>query len=126
MSSLTVHHPQVNGNRQRKPLLPVNVRAYFVGGASRRDVLDGAAVLSITTVDDTDRDESAYWCLALFSPDGQTCLGFRLTKFGTGEVYDLPRDLGGCDCPDRTYRPERPGGCRHTAALRQALPTVAR
>ena len=118
--------PSASAKPSHKPLSPVSVVARFVGGATRQDVLDGAAVLSITTGDDTDRDESAYWCLALFSPDGQTCLGFRLTKFGTGEVYDLPRDLGGCDCPDRTYRPERPGGCRHTAALRQALPTVAR
>ena|SRR5690349_6039640 len=110
--------------RQRKPLTAVNVRAYFVGGATRQDVIDGSAVLSVVTGDDTDRDECAYWCLAVY--DGDRCTGFRLTKFGTGEVYDLPRDLGSCDCPDQTYRGERPGGCRHMAALRQALPTVAR
>jgi hypothetical protein len=97
--------------------------ARFVGGATRQDILDGAAVLSITAGDDSDRDETAYWCLAVFQ--GERCTGFRLTKFGTGEVYDLPRDLSGCDCPDQTYRPERPGGCKHMAALRQALPTVS-
>ena len=116
MSSLTVHHPQVNGNRQRKPLLPVNVRAYFVVGASRRDVLDGAAVLSITTVDDTDRDESAYWCLAVFG--GDRCTGFRLTNFGGGEVYDLPRDLSSYDCPDR--KTERDEATMQTATVAAA------
>jgi hypothetical protein len=108
----------------RKPPQPVSVVARFVGGATRQDILDGAAVLFIATGDATDRDECAYWCLALY--EGERCTGFRLTKFGTGEVYDVPRDLSSCDCPDRTYRPERPGGCRHMAALRQALPTVAK
>jgi hypothetical protein len=39
-------------------------------------------------------------------------------------VYDLPPDLSGCDCPDRTHKPERPGGCKHMVALRLALPGV--
>jgi hypothetical protein len=101
-------------------LLPVQVRAHFVGGATRQELLDGAAVLSIT--DATTGEEKAYWCLAAF--DGARCLGFRLVAFGTGEVYDLPRDLSSCDCPDHVYRGERPGGCRHMQALRQALPAV--
>jgi hypothetical protein len=100
----------------------VQVQARFVGGATRRDVIDGSAVLSIVSGDATDTDETPYWCQAIY--DGERCTGFRLTKFATGEVYDLPRDLSICDCPDRTYRPERPGGCRHMVALRQALPTV--
>jgi hypothetical protein len=25
------------------------------------------------------------------------------------------------DCPDATFHPERPGGCKHVAALRAAL-----
>ena len=25
-----------------------------------------------------------------------------------------------CDCEDATYRPERPGGCKHVVALREA------
>src|SRR5690349_21470350 len=126
MSSVLCPRPPVKPNPprppQRKPLQPAAVNARFVGGATRQDVIDGAAVLSITTGDDTDRDEQAYWTIALF--DGDRCTGFRLTKFATGEVYDLPRDLSNCDCPDRTYRPERPGGCRHMQALRQALPGV--
>ncbi len=108
--------------RQRKPLLPVHVTAYFVGGATRQDVLDNAAVLSIT--DTATGDEKAYWCAALF--DGERCTSFRLIAFASGEQYDLPRDLSSCDCPDQTYKSERPGGCRHMAALRQALPTVGK
>ena len=26
-----------------------------------------------------------------------------------------------CDCPDATFRPDRPGGCKHVNALRSAL-----
>jgi hypothetical protein len=124
MASLPAPRPPVKPDRTRKPLSPVSVVARFVGGAARQDVLDGSAVLSVSTGDDTDRDETAYWCLALY--EGDRCTGFRLTKFGTDEVYDLPRDLSSCDCPDQTYRPERPGGCKHIAALRQALPTVGK
>jgi hypothetical protein len=105
--------------RQRKPLVPVQVTGRFVGGATREDVINGAAVLSICDGDD---DESAYWCEAIF--DGDCCVAFRLRKVGTGEQYDLPRDLSSCDCPDRVYRGDRPGGCRHMVALRQALPTI--
>jgi hypothetical protein len=103
-----------------KPLLPVSVRAFFVGGATRQDVIDNAAVLSIT--DEATHVEKAYWCAAIF--EGESCIGFRLTAFGSGEVYDLPKNLSGCDCPDHTYKSERPGGCKHMVALKLALPTV--
>jgi hypothetical protein len=108
--------------RQRKPLAPVNVKAHFVGGATRQEVIDGAAVLSITDLGTG--EEQAYWCEALF--DGPTCTGFRLRKLGSDAAYDLPRNLSSCDCPDGTNRPDRPGGCGHAQALRQALPTVAK
>lgn len=108
--------------RDKKPLAPVSVTGRFVGGASRQDVIDGAAVLAIESGDATDRDESAYWVSAVYAAGA--CVGFALVKFGTGETYELPRDLSSCGCPDATYRPGRPGGCRHAAALRQALPTL--
>ncbi len=50
--------------------------------------------------------------------------GFRLTK-PDGTAYDLPADLSSCDCPDATYHPERPGGCRHQKAMRAALAALA-
>jgi hypothetical protein len=55
--------------------------------------------------------------------DGQVRVGYRLLK-ADGTMYDLPADLSGCDCPDATYHPERPGGCKHGAALRAALATL--
>jgi hypothetical protein len=127
MSSLTAPRPSVNpitpARRERKPLLPVQVTARLVGGATRQDLIDGAAVLSISTGDDTDLDEMAYWLTALY--DGDRCAGFRLIKFGTGDVYDVPRSLDACTCADATYRPERPGGCKHQQALRLVLPALA-
>lgn len=111
----------MNGNtsapdRQHgKPPAPVRVRASFGRGATRRDVLDGCAILTV-------RDgggEATYWCQAV--TDGGRLVAYRLRKFGTERQYDLPADLSSCDCGDRTHRPERPGGCRHMVALRQAL-----
>jgi hypothetical protein len=47
--------------------------------------------------------------------------GYRLTGYDERHaavtVYDLPIDLSSCDCPDGTYRGERPGGCKHRRAL---------
>src|SRR5581483_11499362 len=104
---------------------PMSVTAYLVGGASREDVLHGAAVISIT--DNITGDEQAYWLEALFQhpTDGGKCVGFRLRKFGSAEVYDVPRALDSCTCADATFRPDRPLGCRHQVALRMALVTVA-
>lgn len=49
--------------------------------------------------------------------------GFRLMK-ESGECYDIdilaPHGWT-CDCPDGTYCPERPGGCKHIVAVRQAM-----
>jgi hypothetical protein len=59
-----------------------------------------------------------YEVLPLF--DGPARVGYRLLK-ADGTMYDLPADLSGCDCPDATYHPERPGGCKHAAAVRAAL-----
>jgi hypothetical protein len=106
--------------QERKPLLPVQVRAYFVGGAARQDLLDGAAVLSITDL--STGEEQAYWAEAVY--DGSRLACFRLRKFGGSEQYDLPPNLAACDCPDAVFRSGRPGGCRHQQALRQALPAV--
>lgn len=111
----------VPATAERKPLAPVSVAAKFISGADRQSVLDGCAVLSITGEDGA---ETPYWCKAHM--DGERCLGFRLTKLGTKDFYDLPRDLSGCDCADSIYRNDRPGGCKHQAALRQALPTLKR
>jgi hypothetical protein len=107
--------------RQRQPLKPVHVSGRFVGGANRQDVIDGSAVLAVTDMDTG--EEKPYWLQALYA-EGR-CVGFSLREFGSEEEHVLPRELTSCSCGDATYRPGRPGGCRHRAALRQALPAVA-
>src|SRR5690242_10277570 len=44
-------------------------------------------------------------------------VGYRLVR-PDGGTYDVDADLWVCSCPDATYRPDRPGGCRHVKALR--------
>lgn len=109
--------------RQCKPLLPVQVEGQFIDGqpASLRD---GVAVLEIREPDAI----TLYWT-QLLTVDGHG-VGCRLTKFlahcdgNEPNVYDVNLIDGTCDCPDGIYRPERPGGCRHLVALRQALPLL--
>jgi hypothetical protein len=88
------------------------------------DLLAGHAVLAVSVGDESDSDTRVYWLQAHTDQCGHVT-SFRLTKFGTGEAHDLPADLSSCSCGDNTFRPERPGGCRHMAALRQALLAVA-
>jgi hypothetical protein len=123
MSSLPASSPSANPIRHRRPLQPVQVLAVRCD-ASIGDLIAGHAVLSIARGDHTDLDVRLYWVKAHLDPDGRVT-GFELSKFGTGQRYDLPADLSSCDCPDRVYREERPGGCRHMQALRQALVAVA-
>ncbi len=55
--------------------------------------------------------------------NGQTdVVGYRLVK-ADGTTYDIctTGERWLCDCPDATFHPERPGGCKHSAALRAAL-----
>lgn len=62
-------------------------------------------------------NEVAYTVMVL--RDGGRLIGFRLRK-DDATTYDVleggPNGLR-CDCPDATYHPERPGGCKHVAAL---------
>ncbi|HEX5270546.1 MAG TPA: hypothetical protein VFW33_08680 [Gemmataceae bacterium] len=102
------------------PLPPVTVRARLITGLGTfaADLLAGAAILEIEDATDL----KSYWCEA--NVDRGALLGFRLRRFGSGEVYDLPSTLDSCTCPDATFRGERPGGCRHQRAMRAALATV--
>src|SRR5262245_39646143 len=61
-----------------------------------------------------------YTVTALRGPDGVA--GYQMVK-ADGTAYDVCTSEGRwtCDCPDATYHPERPGGCKHAAALRAAL-----
>jgi hypothetical protein len=87
------------------------------------DLIAGHAVLAITTGDETDSDTRVYWLKADVDHTGRVA-SFELSRFGTGEMYRLPADLSSCDCPDHTFREDRPGGCKHRVALRQALTSL--
>jgi hypothetical protein len=105
------------------PLSPVNVTGRLATGVDRAvcDLFGGYAILEIASDGRTD----SYWVTLRIDPEGYIA-GLRLQKFGTGARYDLPASLDSCDCRDGVHRPERPGGCKHQQALRQALVNVAR
>ena len=67
---------------------------------------------------------TAYEVLPLY--DGEALVGYRLLK-ADGTMYDVgttgPHGWT-CDCPDATFRPDRPGGCKHQSALRAALKRI--
>jgi hypothetical protein len=117
MSNVPTSRP--SPTQQPKPLLPVEVVGRFMGGATPAEIAAGAAVLAISHGDATDMDVRLYWVASVF--DGARLVGFKLAKFGTADAYQLPATLDACDCGDGVYRSERPGGCRHQQALRQAI-----
>jgi hypothetical protein len=93
--------------------------------AGIEDVILGRAVLVIVTGDATDSDTAGYWLKADVSHTGHI-VSWQLQKFATGQRYNLPADCSSCDCGDHTFREERPGGCRHMVAMRQAVVQLGR
>jgi hypothetical protein len=72
-----------------------------------------------------DINGTRYEVLPLY--DGEALVGYRLLK-ADGTMYDLCAVAPGgwtCDCPDATFNPERPGGCKHARALQAALRALA-
>jgi hypothetical protein len=110
----------------RKPLAPVNVTGEFVE-ARAEDLLHDCAILEIR---DEDKGGSSWYWAGLVQTGGHI-VGIKLCKWGEG-WQERPRhlvtidegEMAACDCGDGTFRPDRPGGCRHIAALRQALPAL--
>ena len=115
MNTSQCQRPCVKSDRPAKPLLPVSVTGVFVADPTDDDLLIGAAVLEI----DDGKELASYWLQA--NTERGNIVGYALRKFNSAEVYDLPASLDSCDCPDGVYRSERPGGCRHQQAIRQAL-----
>jgi hypothetical protein len=114
----------------------VDVTGAWVPGSGPAGLLYGTAALSIT--DNRAGEETLYWCESVH--DGGELVGLRLTPFCRDHVIDetaaVPHRAGqryyvhlrgnvSCDCADATYRPDRPGGCKHVNAVRQALGLVA-
>jgi hypothetical protein len=77
-------------------------------------------VLVITTADPRTGKPVSTAYTVTENVDGLCLAGWRLVK-QDGTVYDLPADFSSCDCPDQTYHPERPLGCKHMRALPAAL-----
>jgi hypothetical protein len=75
--------------------------------------------LVITTTDPNGKRTTTAYLVRVVVEYGRV-RGYQLRK-ATGELYDLAADLSRCNCPDTTAHPERPGGCKHQAALRAAL-----
>jgi hypothetical protein len=98
----------------RNPLKPRRTTRRATGVCrwiSKPDAEHAGGVLAI--------NGTAYEVLPIY--DGEALAGWRLLK-ADASMYDLPADLSGCDCPDRTFNPGRPGGgCKHMLALRAAL-----
>jgi hypothetical protein len=61
-----------------------------------------------------------YTVTVLCGPSGVS--GYRMAKVD-GTTYDVctTEERWTCDCPDATFHPERPGGCKHVKALQAAL-----
>jgi hypothetical protein len=121
--------PAPRQTRARKPLLPVRVQATLTGSADPADLPDelarGVAMLTIVSGDETDRDVRSYWIRILIDRNTRQPYAVELIRFGDHEKRIVTLDDERCDCPDATYRPDRPGGCKHVVALRQTLPAVA-
>jgi hypothetical protein len=100
----------------------VPVTGRFLEGTTVDDLFQGCAILGIA--DRGTGAEAFYWAEAVTS--GGRLVGVRLAKWGSVWA-DRPRHyvhldgVPSCDCQDATYRPGRPGGCRHVRALADAL-----
>jgi hypothetical protein len=75
--------------------------------------------LIISSADGRGKVTTAAYLVRVVAENGRV-IGYQLRK-ATGEVYDLAADVSSCDCPDATFHPERPGGCKHQRALKAAL-----
>jgi hypothetical protein len=101
--------------RERKPLLPVNPTVMLLE-------YHHATGFGLLLIDDT------VYTLSRHTDKGKT-VGVRLEYMSlSGEHImhdiDLTANPPRCDCADHTFRPERPGGCRHLVALREAAATL--
>ncbi len=106
--------------RRDKPLAPVSVQAHWLVLPTTADMASEVAI--------EDAKLSTFYAMHahLDQRSGEIC-GYRLTK-RDGEFHDIDPVAGtwgaGCSCEDATFRPNRPGGCRHIAALTQLLASL--
>lgn len=91
----------------RKPLAPVAVESRWVRQLFTNDLDAKTGCLEI--------GGQFYGVIAL-------PIGYQLVKRdGTTYEIELDTQYPSCSCPDHTYRPNRPGGCKHLVGLKAAL-----
>jgi hypothetical protein len=111
----TLVTPTTNG-KTRKLALPVHGSVRWI----RRPVLPlGLGRLSITSLTEAGPVVQEY-DMGTNLDHRNNVIGWTLAR-DDDELYDLPADLSSCSCPDRTFHPEREGGCKHMKALSAAL-----
>lgn len=102
--------------RQRKPLEPISGTVKLLRPVG--DVNDRTGEILIIAQTKRGPVESQLYLT-------YTGSGYRLTGWDSEanavKVYDLPLDLSSCDCPDHTYCPERPQGCKHQKSIRKLI-----
>lgn len=104
--------------RIRKPLKPVAVKWRWLSSP-----IWPCALLPEGMAGRLEINGTLYLVLP-FGGIADDCAGYRLTNLDNGSVYDLdPSPAWGwqCSCGDATFRPERPLGCKHARACREAL-----
>jgi hypothetical protein len=103
----------------RRPLTAVQVTAEHVAYNQ---------TLGMGTLDIVAASGAAPTYLVFANRDRGCLLGLRLLKLSDGARHDIDLTAAPwrCDCGDATHRPDRPGGCRHVAALRQAAEKLRR
>jgi hypothetical protein len=100
---------------------PVHVTGRFSEGVTPDQLPQGSAILEIPDA----KGEAFYWCEAV-GRHGRI-LGVWLQKCGDGTRHYVHLDTAPhCTCADASYRPQRPGGCRHLNAVRQAMVELAK
>lgn len=104
----------IQGTKTRKPLQAVHPEAVWVQQPVMPCEMFPDGLPGMLLINDTP------YQVHLLQP-----VGYRLVK-SDGTVYDVDnsRSYWTCDCPDGTYRPDRPNGCKLSVALREALRQV--
>jgi hypothetical protein len=100
---------------ERKPLLPVTPKVMLLE-------YHHSTGFGLLLIDDV------IYTLSRHTDRGRT-VGVRLEYMslaGEHMRYDIDLTVSPhtCDCGDATHRPERPGGCKHLVAVRDAMATL--
>ncbi len=102
--------------RQRKPLEPISGTVKLLEPIGAVNDRTG----KILIVAQTKCGPVSTECYLEYTGCGYRLVGWDAEE-GKVKTYDLPLTLDSCDCPDATYNPDRPQGCKHQKALRKLI-----